>query len=183
MRYFYDFEFIEDGKTIEPISLGIVAEDSREYYAVFLDAPWHRIYRHEWLAYNVVPHLPILGDQSGVDATHPDVKPTKWIADEVMAFTYDEPGDGGSTELWGWYSAYDHVCLMQMWGSMMMKPGHLPMYTNDLKQVIHSAGVPDLPSMPGITHHHSLQDARELKWRFDLFNSGDAFRISGKGRS
>lgn len=32
MRYFYDTEFIEDGKTIDLISIGIVAEDGRELY-------------------------------------------------------------------------------------------------------------------------------------------------------
>ena len=34
MRYFYDTEFLEDGETIDLISIGIVAEDGREYYAV-----------------------------------------------------------------------------------------------------------------------------------------------------
>ena len=34
MRYFYDTEFIEDGSTIELVSIGIVAEDGREFYAV-----------------------------------------------------------------------------------------------------------------------------------------------------
>ena len=34
VRYFYDTEFIEDGVTIELVSIGIVAEDGREYYAV-----------------------------------------------------------------------------------------------------------------------------------------------------
>lgn len=176
MRYFYDFEFIEDGKTIEPISVGIVAEDGEEYYAVFADAPWSRVYAHEWLAKNVVPHLPVRRN-GRLDSTHPDVKPKKWIAEEIMAFTFD---DGDPTELWGWYSAYDHVCLMQLWGSMMMRPEHLPMFTHDLKQVIAQARIPDLPPMPGATEHHALQDARELKWRYDLVMSGNAFKISRK---
>ena len=30
MRYFYDTEFIEDGTTIELVSIGVVAEDGRE---------------------------------------------------------------------------------------------------------------------------------------------------------
>ncbi len=29
MRYWYDLEFIEDGKTIDVISIGVVAEDGR----------------------------------------------------------------------------------------------------------------------------------------------------------
>ena len=37
MRFFYDTEFIEDGETIELISIGIVGDDGREYYAVSTD--------------------------------------------------------------------------------------------------------------------------------------------------
>ncbi len=37
MRYFYDTEFIEDGETIELVSIGIVGEDGSEYYAVSTD--------------------------------------------------------------------------------------------------------------------------------------------------
>lgn len=38
MKYFFDTEFIEDGKTIELLSIGIVSEDGREFYAESLDA-------------------------------------------------------------------------------------------------------------------------------------------------
>ena len=34
MRYYLDTEFIEDGKTIDLISIGLVSEDGREYYAI-----------------------------------------------------------------------------------------------------------------------------------------------------
>ena len=37
MRYFYDTEFIEDGQTIELVSIGIVGENGSEYYAVSMD--------------------------------------------------------------------------------------------------------------------------------------------------
>ena len=33
-RYFYDTEFIEDGTTIDLVSIGIVDEAGREFYAV-----------------------------------------------------------------------------------------------------------------------------------------------------
>ena len=33
-RFFIDTEFVEDGKTIDLISIGIVCEDGREFYAV-----------------------------------------------------------------------------------------------------------------------------------------------------
>ena len=34
MKFFYDTEFIEDGTTIDLISVGVVGEDGREFYAV-----------------------------------------------------------------------------------------------------------------------------------------------------
>lgn len=46
MRYFFDTEFHEDGQTIDLISIGIVAEDGREFYAVSRDAQLHRGLRH-----------------------------------------------------------------------------------------------------------------------------------------
>ena len=74
MRIFYDTEFLEDGRTIDLISIGMVAEDGREYYAVTSDADWDRIRKHDRLIRNVVPHLPITG-RTSLDsylANHPN---------------------------------------------------------------------------------------------------------------
>jgi hypothetical protein len=60
--YWYDTEFLEDGRTIDLISIGIVAEDGREYYAVSDETTRgklnRRIRKHDWLMANVVPSLP-----------------------------------------------------------------------------------------------------------------------------
>lgn len=67
MRHFYDFEFLEDGETIIPISIGIVSEDFAEYYAVFSEiqtdpALHQRISEHDFLAKHVIKHLPLTDD-------------------------------------------------------------------------------------------------------------------------
>lgn len=67
MRHFYDFEFLEDGETIIPISIGIASEDFNEYYAVFseiqTDPELHRrISEHDFLAKHVIKHLPLVND-------------------------------------------------------------------------------------------------------------------------
>ncbi len=49
MRIFYDCEFLEDGKTIDLISIGLIAEAGDEYYAVNSDMPIERIESHGWL--------------------------------------------------------------------------------------------------------------------------------------
>ena len=56
MRYFYDTEFIDDGYTIELISIGVVAEDGREYYAVSTEFNPDRA--GSWVRANVLPKLP-----------------------------------------------------------------------------------------------------------------------------
>ncbi len=33
-RYFYDCEFIEDGRVIDLVSIGVVDEHGREFYAI-----------------------------------------------------------------------------------------------------------------------------------------------------
>ncbi len=56
MRYWLDTEFIEDGKTIDLISIGIVAEDGREYYALNLDCDLSKA--SDWVKENVISKLP-----------------------------------------------------------------------------------------------------------------------------
>lgn len=151
MKFFYDTEFLEDGRTIEFISIGIVAEDGREYYAVNRDADWNRIGAHEWLMANVVPHLSPMTEW----------KPKTQIRDEVAAFILDvEP------ELWAWYSSYDHVVLAQLFGTMLDLPAGIPMYTNDVRSLVDWTGVDELPKQSG-TAHDALDDARHVKAMHD----------------
>ena len=56
MRYFYDTEFIDNGRIIDLISIGVVAEDGREYYAVSIEFDPESAGR--WVRTNVLPKLP-----------------------------------------------------------------------------------------------------------------------------
>jgi hypothetical protein len=166
VRIFYDTEFIEDGKTIELISIGMVAEDGRELYAVNADAPWKRITKHEWLMANVVPHLPQPhGDWIRqipkswlIDFHNPCVKRKSAIADEVRAFVQATP----DAELWAWYGAYDHVAYAQLFGRMIDLPDGFPMWTNDLRQEVQRRGNPALPKQES-AEHNALADARWVR--------------------
>lgn len=176
MRVFYDTEFLEDGRTIELISIGMVAEDGRELYLVNRDAPLHRkwwspwrksrIERHPWLMQNVVPHLPQPhGDWINqmpkrwlIDFASPDVVPKPRIAAAVRRFLGATP----AAELWAWYGAYDHVVLSQLWGPMVDHPAGVPMWTNDLKQEAVRLGSPQLPKQEG-AEHNALADARWVR--------------------
>lgn len=173
MRYWYDTEFLEDGETIAPISIGIVAADDRTYYAINQHAPWDRIADREWLVDNVVPHLPQLDVVSRLDATATTnagwaarrlgvnladlaVKPLHIIAAEVRDFLLatTEP-----VELWGYYSSYDHILLSQLWGRMIDRPAGIPMWTNDIQQVAAGLGLTDHLPTQEHGHHDALADA------------------------
>lgn len=173
MRFWYDTEFLEDGKTIELISIGIVAEDGSEYYAVNRDAPWRRIKRHEWLMANVWPTLPryhgdarnVLGD--GLNFDDPEFRRKEQIAEDVALFLRGPVEPWWPVELWAWYGAYDHVALAQLWGRMIDLPAGIPMWTNDLRQEVERLGDPALPQQKAGTLHNALADARHVKKMFD----------------
>jgi hypothetical protein len=166
-RIFIDTEFLEDGRTIDLISIGIVAENGDEYYAVIRDdGILHRAVNRDWLRENVISSLPVRVWQPSMYATwtgawdenHPDfaaVKPREQIADEVRQFILSFP----DPQLWAWYSAYDHVALCQLFGAMIDLPDGIPMFTNDLKQECVRLGDPRVPEQE-TGQHNALADAR-----------------------
>ena len=167
MKYFYDTEFLEDGRTIELISIGIVAEDGRELYLINRDAPWGRIQKDPWLMENVVSQLPkAYGDWR-------NHVPKSWPFDlnqaenrTLIACLVREFLAGPDVELWADYAAYDHVVLAQLWGKMINLPDGVPMFTNDLQQAWRAAGRPELPEQTAGAHN-ALEDARHLKRCFE----------------
>ena len=183
MRFWYDTEFLDDGKEIGLISIGIVAEDGREYYAINADAPWHRIVHHDWLMENVIPHLGIHSWSVGVGGRLAPVffnlTPLRFsyeIAKDVREFLNPDPEDYRHTELWAWCAAYDHVGLYQQWGPMESVHGTgLPFYTHDLKSIhdlfLNDEQRDELRNLPFSGNlHNALDDARQLRDRWEYVN-------------
>jgi 3' exoribonuclease, RNase T-like len=155
-RYFVDTEFIEDGRTIDLLSLGIVAEDGRQGYWQSLDCDLRRA--NEWIKANVLPHL-VYGTGR-----------TPWfsraeIARELRDFV--SPEQYGRPEFWGYYADYDWVAVCQLFGTMMDLPTGWPMYCRDIKQWADDLGNPQLPEQ-GKGEHHALADAQwnRKAWQF-----------------
>jgi hypothetical protein len=146
MRHWFDTEFIEDGKTIDLISIGIVAEDGREYYAENFECDTDRA--SDWVRQNVFPHL-----------TGPR-KTRNLITREIVAFVGERP------EFWAYYADYDWVVLCQLFGRMIDLPKGWPKYCRDVKQEADRLNL-RLPPQAG-TEHHALSDARWTRgaWEF-----------------
>lgn len=174
-RVFYDFEFYEDGRTIMPISLGMVDNFGDELYVVFQNAPWVMIQEtHPWLVENVIPFLPrnlyladIINSTNPFKINYDDPKVLGLtdIKNKVSDFLHGTHKKDGKVvdELWAYYAAYDHVALAQLWGPMIDMPKDIPWYTNDLMTLWNQANKPPKPSSVG---HHALADAR---WNQELF--------------
>lgn len=182
-RYFYDCEFIEDGRTIDLVSIGIAAaDDGRTYYAVNRNVHWERLGdpKFAWIRQNVWPHLP-LNDTLGlsIKSWHPDVKDRVVIAREVRDFLLHRETEMQPLhiELWGDYPAYDHVCLAQLWGRMIDLPEGIPMRTNCIVQLANELGISEkhFPQQDPATQHHALHDAKHIMKVFDTIHS-EAFR-------
>lgn len=157
MRLWFDTEFIEDGKTIDLISIGIVTEDGREFYAENSECDHSRA--SQWVKDNVLVHL-VGGDaRMGRDV----------IAMKVRQFAEEYPVTSGPTkpEFWAYYADYDWVVLCQLFGTMMDLPKGWPMYCRDVKQLCDMLGNPKLPRQ-GRGEHHALSDARWTRdaWHF-----------------
>lgn len=181
MKVFYDTEFVEDGRTIDLISIGLVAEDGREYYAVQKQTrkQWRRLHKHAWLRENVLPGLPTLyGDARlyyagrsnplAIDFYAREFKPRERIRTEVAEFIQDS---GPDVELWADYGAYDHVVLCQLFGTMMDLPSGVPMWTHDFQQAWEAVGRPELPPQT-VGLHNALADAQHLRLQFLALVSG-----------
>lgn len=159
MRFWLDTEFIEDGRTIDLVSIGMVSEDNRKYYAVSSECEPKKA--NDWVVKNVLSQI-----DWGL------ARPRKQIRHEILRFVGDIPenqhtGQKKRPEFWGYYADYDWVILCQLFGTMMDLPDGFPMYCRDIKQWCDELGNPQLPSQEkGL--HHALADAEwnKMCWEF-----------------
>ncbi|WP_136246065.1 3'-5' exoribonuclease domain-containing protein [Mycobacterium intracellulare] len=165
----YDTEFLEDGHTIDLISIGIVCSDRREYYAVNSDMDEQRIKKDDWLCQNVVPHLPVNNPPEKFENTwiwslnrRSTLLKPKWvIANEVREFIAGCCEEGDTPFMWADHAAYDHLALAQLFGKMIHLPKGIPMYTHELQQLLNQIpGNWKPPKQYSGTKHHALDDAR-----------------------
>lgn len=200
MKYFLDTEFIEGfhkplfGKKrhfIDLISIGIVAEDGREYYAVSNE--FNIKDADQWVIDNVISNLPPKAksfyDSPTLRANRLLYKSNIEIAEDITMFVYptisqqfrkekaeflDRAKKYGwvatQPEFYGYYSDYDWVLFCSLFGRMIDLPKGFPMYCIDLKQMMDERGLSkewkqeNCPDPEG--EHNALVDA---KWNYKLF--------------
>lgn len=196
MKYFLDTEFIEGFREqcirwpfkwkknhfIDLISIGVVCEDGRSYYAVSNEYNYSEA--DDWVKENVINKIytsVVNGDRRNYDSAKEFHKwygkSNETIKDELMKFfgcwrdhqLYYRAPEG--IEIYGYFADYDWVLFCSLFGRMIDLPKGFPMYCRDLKQMMDERGLdkewkrkkcPDLKD-----EHNALADA---KWNYELFN-------------
>lgn len=148
MNIFFDTEFIENGETIDLISIGMVREDGKTYYAEL--AGFDESKANDFVKENVLPKL----------GPKEDRKDKEQVKKEIVAFVGENPVFAA------YYGAYDWVALCQLFGTMMDLPEGWPKFCYDIKQKIFELGNPDLPEQDKKGGHNALADT---KWLFSVY--------------
>lgn len=171
MKYFLDTEFIEYPNTVELISIGLVCEDGRTYYAISSEYNFNKA--SGWVKKNVITPIYtsiVHGDDRNrisVETFHKVYgKPIKQIKSDILTFVNYPEYPTGKPEFWGYYADYDWVVFCWIFGTMADLPEGFPMYCKDLKQWMDQLGLDKLPISEPKDEHNALADA---KWNFSLY--------------
>ena len=131
MKYWLDTEFIAHPFTIDLVSIGLVAENGREFYAESNEVDWSKA--NPWTLENVRPQL----DGKGMSR--------EYISYALRNFT-----DGDEHPVfWGYFPAFDWVALVGLFGALEELPFHFPQLCLDIKQWAIELGDPELPAPEG----------------------------------
>ena len=149
MKYWIDTEFIAKPFAIDLVSIGLVAEDGREFYAESSEVDWSKA--SPWMLENVRPQL----EGKGMSLEE--------ISYALRVFTdHDE-----HPVFWGYFPAYDWVAFVGLFGGLEVLPFHYPQLCLDIKQWAIELGDPELPHQKG-NRHHALADARWTRDAWDI---------------
>jgi len=150
VKYYIDTEFIETPGHIELISIGIVCEDGREYYAVNTDADISKA--SDWVKKNALERMPEYckeygdlrayryskGDKALMPIPPQDPKSIADIKKELLQWCGQNNNVPEKCEFYGYYADYDWVVFCWIFGTMMDLPSGFPMYCRDLKRMLDS---------------------------------------------
>lgn len=167
-RFMYDTEFLEDGRTIDLLSFGMVCETSdEEFYHINRDADWRAAFEHDWIRENVLDsirhqiHVP--HDGRGIEfellEDYPVAITKQSMAFELMSYVERNLPENHTPEFWTYYGAYDLVAMAQIFGRLLDLPAFFPMHIMDIKQLAVMKGNPTLPRQIK-DKHNALADAK-----------------------
>lgn len=172
MNYFLDTEFIERPGSIQLISIGIVDENDRSFYAE--NTSFDERDADEWVKENVLNNLFWWGTEpTEGHLTRRFVNknaegrgnwrvygPISLIKSQLLEYF----GDDSNPIFYGYYADYDWVIFCWIFGKMIDLPAGFPMYCRDLKQMLDESGKDKIADPED--EHNALVDAL---WNKELY--------------
>lgn len=169
MNYFIDTEFCERGANhpIELISIGVVTDTGREFYAC--NASFNPRHASTWVRENVLPLLPERNPvpvQSG-GSPRLNLEAEAWmpyerIGKRLREFVTATNNSMKPPQFWGYYCAYDYVLLSQLMGGIEGWPDGWPYMMHDLRQWLDHEALYHIEQSDDAPHN-ALQDARWIR--------------------
>lgn len=165
MRVFMDWEFSRLRQDAQPISMGLVAEDGQEFYAVFPN--FRRIECSSWVKDHVLPHIYC----QDLQVNGPYIIKPPWTVARVLLAWLEQWEE---VELWGDVPAFDWVLFCELFNNpnnkstfpKNLKPDYL---CRDLATVLEMRGLdPDcdrgkLAGNGNGVKHSAIWDARVIR--------------------
>jgi hypothetical protein len=181
MKHFLDTEFIESAAGIQLVSIGIVREDGKKFYAE--SCTFDERLADRWVKENVIAKLKFYGqpDEAINTCVEIDDKNGPGVITEVFgteAYIKERLLDwffgGSDPEFYAYFADYDWVLFCRIFGRMIDLPKNFPMFCMDLKQKMVHCGLSKewkqkvCPDPEG--EHNALVDA---EWNMKLSNAID----------
>lgn len=170
MRYFLDTEFNDNVSHVELISVGVVAWDDREFYAINKEYAGGNsknpkvISCNDWVKVNVIPNL-----VEPLDAEGLDFDTTVLVLGDLIAIKngmQDFVGNDPFPEFWAYYGHYDWFLVTQLWKSFTKLPKNWPTACYDVNQFAKHSGCRRSLPKKLTPEHNALVDARWTKLAF-----------------
>lgn len=168
MRYFFDTEFNETVDPIELISVGVVAEDGRELYAIndrfaLESSPgWDDC--KPWVNKNVKT---VMDSHTKNEKLQTVIGNKTDIKNALCDFTRWDT----NVSFWAYYGHYDWVLICRLFGFFDDLPVNWPHASMDINQYRYHTGISLPPRF--IPAHNALVDARWTKYAFDQIHNAD----------
>jgi hypothetical protein len=176
MKVFFDTEFTGLHRNTTLISIGLVSEDGRTFYAEFNDYDQDQL--NDWVRDNVLRHLRF----SDTDSVTPELdfkqhamKSSRQVVTRALA---EWLGQFDVAEMWADYPAYDWVLFCDLFGGTFHLPTGVSLNAFDVATLLKGAGVApgvnraEFAGCPEATIHNALDDARLAKACYEKLAGG-----------
>lgn len=170
MKIFFDLEMTGLHQSTTPISIGLVSEDGRVFYAEFCDFEPKQV--NEWITENVMAHLRFANGYSwypALDLEHFEMKGSRGEVGNALKQWFAQ---FESVEMWGDVLPYDWVLFCELFDAPIDTAERLPRNIYyipfDIATLMKAKGVdPDISreEYTGIDgqKHNALHDAKIIK--------------------